>query len=88
MRKQTQIIQILVLLVVLLVPMLLMAQDLQVDNQHTSSDAPYSDTALIYAGICLLLALGVGYGTNFLKKLKNKKNSDKQLYIIFQNKSS
>ena len=67
MKKQTQIIKILVILLVLLLPMFLMAQP--VGNPYGSGSGD-PDAVPIDGGLSLLVAAGVGYGA---KKLKERK---------------
>ncbi len=64
MKKQTQIIQILIMLLVLFVPMLLMAQ-----SPVAGTDP---DTVPIDGGLSLLIAAGVGYQA---KKLKQRRQT-------------
>ena len=72
MKKQTQIIQILVILLVLLIPMLLMAQP--VGNPYgTGGGDP--DAAPIDGGLSLLVAAGVGYGAKKLKERRQKRTT-------------
>ena len=67
MNKKTQIIQILFLLLVLLIPMLLIAQP--VGNPYGSGSGD-PDAVPIDGGFSLLVAAGVGYGA---KKLKERR---------------
>jgi preprotein translocase subunit SecG len=69
MKKQTQIIQILVMLIVLLTPMILMAQP-QENPYGAGGGEPSS--APIDGGLSLLVAAGVGYGAKKLKEKRNK----------------
>jgi hypothetical protein len=70
MKKQTQIIQILVMLIVLLTPMILMAQGPQENPYGAGGGEPSS--APIDGGLSLLVAAGVGYGAKKLKEKRNK----------------
>ncbi len=64
MKKKTHIIQMLVMLIVLLTPMLLLAQPVETPPGGADPDVP------IDGGLSLLVAAGVGYGA---KKLKEKR---------------
>jgi glucan phosphoethanolaminetransferase (alkaline phosphatase superfamily) len=70
MKKQKQIIQIVVILFILVLPMLLIAQDLSENNAFNDSTTPGADAAAIYLVLSLLIAISIGY---LAKKLKHKK---------------
>ena len=63
MKKQTQILKVLLMLIVLLAPMLLIAQPVGGGDP---------DTAPIDGGLSLLVAAGVGYGAKKLKERRSK----------------
>ena len=72
MKKQTQIIQILLMLIVLLTPILLLAQTPPADNPFGGSGTADPDAAPIDGGLSLLVAAGVGYGAKKLKERRAK----------------
>ena len=69
MKKQTQIVQVLLLLIVLLIPMLLIAQP--VGNPYGAGGGD-PENAPIDGGLSLLVAAGVGYGAKKLKERRSK----------------
>lgn len=70
--KKITIIQILTVAVIMLVPMLLLAQP--ASNPFGSGNTSDPDNAPIDGGLSLLVAAGVGYGA---KKLKEKRQDGK-----------
>jgi hypothetical protein len=73
MKKQTQIIKILVILIVIFTPMLLLAQS-PVGTPGTGTDP--EGAAPIDGGLSLLVAAGVGYGAKKLKERREKRQED------------
>jgi preprotein translocase subunit SecG len=67
--KKTTIIQILTLVVIMLVPVLLLAQP--ASNPYGTGGGDV-DSAPIDGGLSLLVAAGVGYGAKKMKERKQK----------------
>ncbi len=67
--KKTTIIQILTLVVIMLVPMLLLAQP--TSNPYSTGGGDV-DSAPIDGGLSLLVAAGVGYSAKRMKERKQK----------------